>query len=300
MRIIITGATSLIGRNLARKTAEMGWETILVVRPGHDPHEFPADTHVIPLCMEEYDRLGELAGPCDCFVHLAWSGTRGASRMDRACQENNIKYSLVGLRSVLNVGCSRIVLAGSQAEYGPHTEQITEESQCRPNTEYGKFKLALYEQAIELCRGTGTVIMEPRFFSLYGPGDDAGTMIMSTLDKMQRGTPCKLTLGIQMWDFLHINDAVEGITRLCEEDCADGVYNFGSGDVRQLRSYIEEMADITQTKSELQFGAIPYPQTGMVSIWPNISKLKKELQWEPHVTFKEGICSILDDQMDWT
>ena len=34
VRIIITGATSFIGRNLARKTAEMGWETILVKTAG--------------------------------------------------------------------------------------------------------------------------------------------------------------------------------------------------------------------------------------------------------------------------
>ena len=218
--------------------------------------------------------------------------------MDKARQEKNLEDSLAGIRSVLNVGCGRIVLAGSQAEYGPHAEQITEKTQCRPNTEYGKYKLALYERTVELCQTTDTLVKEPRFFSLYGPGDDSRTMIMSILDKMQRNEPCPLTLGIQMWDFLHIKDAVEGIARLCEADCADGVYNFGSGDVRRLRSYIEEMAVITGTKSELQFGAVPYPETGMVSIWPDISKLKRELRWEPCVTFQEGIRSILDDRMD--
>lgn len=298
MKVIITGATSFIGRNLARRAIEKGWETLLVVRPGHDLCGFPADVRVIPLCMEDYGQLGKLSGPSDCFVHLAWSGTRGALRMDKTLQEKNLKYSLAGLRSVLAAGCGRVVLAGSQAEYGPHTDQITEETRCRPNTEYGKYKLALYERAIELCREAGAAIKESRFFSLYGPGDDPGTMVMSTLDKMQRGVPCQLTQGIQMWDFLHINDAVDGVSRLCEADCADGVYNFGSGDVRQLRSYIEEMAIVTQTKSELQFGVIPYPETGMVSIWPDISKLKRELQWEPRVTFGEGICSILNEWIE--
>ncbi len=38
-----------------------------------------------------------------------------------------------------------------------------------------------------------------------------------------------------MWDFLYIDDAIEALYRLCTQECPNGVYNFGSGDVRQLR-----------------------------------------------------------------
>ncbi len=79
----------------------------------------------------------------------------------------------------------------------------------------------------------------------------------------------------------------------CVEACPNGVYNFGSGDVRQLREYVLEMARITKTGSELLFGAIPYPPTGMVSLWPDISKLKRELHWTPSYSFEAGIVSIL-------
>lgn len=294
MKIVITGANSFIGKRLAKKAEKYGWETVLVMRSEHVQGESVPNGRILLLHMAEYARLGELAGPCDCFVHLAWSGTRGDFRMDASRQKANLEYSLQGVRSMLAAGCGRIVTAGSQAEYGPHEEQISEESLCVPNTEYGKAKLEFFRKTAELCAASRTACIEPRFFSLYGPGDFAGTMIISILRDMLVDRPCKLTAGIQMWDFLHIDDAVNALAALCDAPCPDGVYNFGSGDVRRLRDYVEEMAAITQTKSPLLFGAVPYPKTGMVSLWPDVSKLKRELHWEPRIAFADGIRSILD------
>lgn len=77
--------------------------------------------------------------------------------------------------------------------------------------------------------------------------------------------------------------------------CENGVYNLGSGDVRSLKSYVLEMAEITETQSELVFGAIPYPERGMVSIWPDISRMNSQVNWRPKVPFKMGINKILEE-----
>lgn len=292
MKIVITGANSFIGKKLAKRVEKLDWETVLVVRKGRNMN-LGKNSRIVELPMEEYDRLGSLTGPCDCFVHLAWNGTRGESRMDAARQQENVEYSLRGVRSMLSVGCDRIISAGSQAEYGPHSGQISEKSGCRPNTEYGKAKLAFYEKLAALCRQNSVAYKEPRFFSLYGPGDFSGTMILSILRDMLANRPCRLSECKQMWDYLYIDDAIDGLIHLCREPCPDGVYNFGSGDARPLREYVEDIARLTQTKSELLYGAVPYPPTGMVSIWPDVSKLKRELLWEPKVSFEEGIRSIL-------
>ena len=294
MRLVITGANSFIGKRLAKKAAEQGDELLLIMRPGHKGEKLPLGAQCLFLDFQEYSRLGELAGRCDCFVHLAWNGTRGEQRMDAARQHDNVRYSLEAVRSMLDAGCRRIITAGSQAEYGPHTGQITEESDCHPNTEYGKAKLTFYQEVSALCRCTGAECREPRFFSLYGPDDYKGTMIISTLRNMLRGHPCELTLGLQNWDFLYIEDAVEALYRLCTWNCPDGIYNFGSGDTRQLKDYILEMAQITGTDSELRFGSIPYPPTGMVSLSPNVSKLCRELKWAPKTAFAQGIGHVLE------
>lgn len=291
-KMIVTGASSFIGKRLIA-ACQPYWDITAVVRS--DPDRLPKGIRSIEMKMDSYAALGQLAGYCDCFVHLAWDGTRGQSRMDAARQQADLTSSLSGIRSMLDAGCKKVILAGSQAEYGPHTEKITEQTICRPNTEYGKAKLALYRQAAALCEQAGAVCVEPRFFSLYGPGDEPNTMVISTLHKMIAGEDCPLTQGVQMWDYLHIEDACDALCALCQkEDVPSGVYNFGSGDTRQLKDYITEMAEITHTQSKLLWGAIPYPETGMVSLWPDISRLKRVLKWKPQITFSEGIQSILN------
>lgn len=71
---------------------------------------------------------------------------------------------------------------------------------------------------------------------------------------------------------MYIKDAVKAMIYLMENDF-DGVYNFGSKDTRQLKDFIYEIKEILQSKSNLNFGAIPYPITGKVSIDPDINKL---------------------------
>ena len=95
--------------------------------------------------------------------------------MDRKLQEQNCEYSLQGVRSMIAAGCKCIVSAGSQAEYGPHNEQINENSESAiqiRNTV--KAKLKFYNETAKLCESAGVKYREPRFFSLYGPDDYEG------------------------------------------------------------------------------------------------------------------------------
>lgn len=60
-------------------------------------------------------------------------------------------------------------------------------------------------------------LLEPRFFSLYGPNDYEGTMIISVLKKMLKDLSCDLTECIQIWDFLYIDDAIDALVILIEK-----------------------------------------------------------------------------------
>ena len=231
----------------------------------------------------------------DCFIHLAWNGTRGVARNDEKIQAENLKYSQYALESAVALEVDTFVSAGSQAEYGPwqKKEKLSETIIPDPNTAYGKMKLEFYKIACRICTIKKIRFLEPRFFSLYGPSDFSGTMIMSILNDMLQNKPCKLTLGIQDWDFLYIDDAVLGLVKLLQDKKTHGIYNFGSGECHPLKFYIEKMYQITKSSSVLNYGAIPYPSTGMVNVNPDIEKLKS-IGWKPEVTFEEGIKRILD------
>lgn len=296
MRIVVTGATSFIGKRFVLTVLEKGWDVVAVVRKNSEKAlklKNVTNLQIVELNMDEYYQIGVLTEKCDCFVHFAWNGTRGDGRNNQVMQENNYKNSMVAIESMLDIGCKRIITAGSQAEYGGCEGEITEEIECVPSTAYGIYKLKVFEMTKQLCEKRNVTYIEPRIFSLYGPGDYEKTLIMNLIDKMKKNASCDLTQCIQMWDFLYLDDAVKAIINLCEQECTSGAYNLGSGDVRKLKAYVEEVKKILHSSSQINYGAVPYPETGMVSIVPSINKIKKEISWEPRVSFEEGIRAII-------
>lgn len=55
------------------------------------------------------------------------------------------------------------------------------------------------------------------------------------------------------------------------------------------------MMQVTQSKSELHYGAVPYPKTGIVNVNPDVHKLMA-MGWKPKVNFSEGINRILEEK----
>ena len=296
MKIVVTGATSFIGKAFVDVALEKGWEIVAVVRrnsPKAKAFDGVDNVSVAELNMDEYGKIAEAAGSFDCLVHFAWDGTRGAQRMDKELQQKNYENSVALIKAAIDSGCKRILTAGSQAEYGPQNGVITEQTECKPNTEYGVYKYKLFTTAGELCEKAGVSYKEPRFFSLYGPGDFEKTLIMSMIDNMRNNRRCELTECVQMWDFLYVKDAVRAVAALCELDCEDGAYNLGSGDVRELKAYVEELYSLLNSSSELVYGAVPYPETGMVSITPSVRKTQTLLNWKAEYSFADGIGEII-------
>lgn len=302
-RVIITAANSFIGRRLCKTLTDAGCFVYAVVRNSFSDKKMFCEYQnltVIYADMEQYGALcGQIDKICDIGIALAWDGTRGQSRDNHLLQERNYKTSIACVHSFIKQGCKVIMTAGSQAEYGPRPtpEPVKETDACHPNTEYGKYKLQFYLKALELCRQNEIRLIEPRFFSLYGPDDSDKTMIISIIRNMLKNVPCELTLCTQLWDFLYIDDAVNALTKLLQHKNAEGIYNFGSGISKPLKQYIESMHDITQSQSPLLYGAVPYPATGIVHTNPSITRLCTEIDWKPNVSFAEGIQRVIDVQI---
>ncbi len=153
--------------------------------------------------------------------------------------------------------------------------------------------MQFYHQAFDLCKKYGIHFKSPRFFSLYGPNDFEGTILISMILNMLRNQDFELTECVQMWDFLHIDDAIDGMIKLAKTDCADGAYNFGSGDSRQLKSFVEVVYRLCGSSCQLFFGKVPYAKTGPVSIQPDVSKLMSQTGWKPKIPFEEGIQEVI-------
>mgnify|MGYP002626404448 CR=1 FL=1 len=287
MKIIITGANSFIGRRLIPVFSRLHQVTAVMRENNNLFGQFP-NVETLALSMIDYGHLGEMINAPDCFIALAWSGSRGEARNDYALQKFNYSQNLAAMKSMTEAGCKILVSAGSQAEYGIHDEIITEESFCKPESEYGKFKLKLFNDTKEIADEHGIRFIEPRYFSLYGPGDYEKTLIMLCVKKMLDNEVLNLNECRQIWDYMYIDDAVEGLLRLCENDTCSGVYNFASGHNKTLREFVIDIHEALHSKSIINFGAIEY-NGAFINLRPSIKKLTEAVNWRPQVSFTQGI-----------
>lgn len=298
--VIITGATSFIGIYLLQELLRHGCKiTALVRKDSRNAGKLPRHEHLSVVLADLFDKdyIKQILNDekIDVFYHLAWGGIRAPERDERCLQENNYKLTMSAVQLAGELGCNTFIGTGSQAEYGLCTGKITENYPVHPVTEYGKAKLRACQEGAKLAVATDMNFIWARIFSLYGDFDYSGTLIMSSLGKMLHNEPISLTACSQKWDFLHVKDAAGGLRMLGEASCPAGIYNLASGISRPLKEFVLQIRQITKSKSDLRFGAVPYGKEGIISFEPVVDKLKVAAGWQPKIQFTDGIEEIFNN-----
>ena len=298
MRVVVTGAGSFIGQAFIRRLEENKNGAFEITAL---PHSFE-------------EAAGRLPERADAWVHFAWAGKGSAGRSDRNIQDYNVEMSMAALKKAAELGCTRFLFAGSQAEYGRakpagETEEAAgqivlrqkEDAVCLPQSEYGKAKLAFGERAARWAADWNADdvpqqlrFIHARIFSVYGPGDHAGSLIQSCMEHFQKNEPMELGSCTQDWDYLYIGDAARAISALLQSETAEGIYNIASGDIRPLRDYVSELRTLLHSQSRLLFGARGDNAEGAVSLRPSVRKIREAVGFYPKISFSEGIRRLAE------
>ena len=294
-RIVVTGASSMIGAAIVEQALNAGCEQVFaVVRAGCGKlSRLPLNERVKTVfCnIDQYERLPELIHEgCEVFYHIAWDGT-GASR-DRSIQgqANNVVYTLKALHAAKDLGCRMFIGAGSQAEYGKSMlDKIGPDALTSPISAYGVAKYAAGRLGRMEADRLGLDFVWARVFSVYGKYDKETSMISSSLRRFLRHEPADFTGASQRWDYLFSDDAGRAFVMIGQRVHGSRVYCIGSGQSRPLRDYIVEMRDAVDPTLEISFGKIPYTDAGPISICADISALTADTGWQPVVEFQQGI-----------
>lgn len=304
MNVVVTGATSFLGRAVAKRLLKQGSTVYAVVRPGSENMRYlPAEQKGLIVIERELNKLDTLDQvideTCQAFYHFGWDGSGSENRMKREVQQKNVLDSLKALEGARRLGCSRFLFSGSQAEYGIHTGPLSEETDCSPLSEYGKAKLDFLKQAKEKTdqwHQTGISSMEyihARIFSVYGPGDHPWSLVESCLRAFGRGEYISLGECTQMWNFLYLEDCVRALMLLMEQEkeSVSGIYNVAAPEheTKPLREYIRQMYETMGYHGSYSYGRRRPNAEGLANLIPDIKKLEKEIGFAPLVSFPEGV-----------
>lgn len=294
-KIVITGATSMLGIATAEAWLKNGVEKIYAVVRATSPNmeKLPKDERIVPVDCQasDYDQLDSMIhDSCDVFYHMAWEGNGPQRNANVMRQSNNIKYTLEAMKSAKRLGCTKFIASGSQAEYGlSDLEKLAPDSFVNPCTPYGISKYAAGKLAMLEAAELDLSCIWVRVFSVYGEYDKASTMISSAISKMLQGERVAFTAGEQMWDYLYSGDAGNAFYLIGEKVTGNHVYCLGSGEKRPLREYIEIMRDKLDRTAPIGLGEIPYAKNTVMNLCADIDALTADTGWQPKVAFEEGI-----------
>jgi nucleoside-diphosphate-sugar epimerase len=294
-KIIITGATGMIGSALTKQALEQDIEVVCIIRKDTNRLDNIPKSEKVKVMfanLSEYVAL-DLSGKYDVFFHLAWDRTSGISRDDVDIQLKNIQYTIDAVCLANRFGCSVFVGAGSQAEYGIVSEPLRSDTPINPQSGYGIAKYAAGKLSRLLCAQHGIRFNWLRILSVFGPLDGAHTLIMYTINELRVGHSSEFTKSEQIWDYLYSDDAARALLAIGNKGIDGKVYPLGSGNRRRLSEYLESLRDIVNPFGILQFGKKEYYPHQPMFLCADISELTADTGWKPEITFEEGIKKIL-------
>lgn len=291
-KAVVTGANGFAGGWLVRELVRNGVYVYAVVRNKESDIsclEGLDNVSVIYCDLAEVLTLPQriTARDIDCFYHLAWEGSAGALRADYSVQLLNARYSCDAALAAKEIGCRKILCAGTV------TENISDEilglEHISQNMTYGICKKAAHLLLEVFCKKLGIRLVWMQFSNIYGPGDVSGNLISYALGELAKGKVPAFSKGTQPYNFIYVEDIANAAYLLGEKDVLPGTYFLGSGDNRLLWQYLSEIPEILGPGYRVGIGERAEDGISYKEEWFCISKLTGQTGFQARHSFREGI-----------
>lgn len=294
--IIIHGASGFLGKHFLRKLIAEKIPVIVFARESSNLASIENDSLVkIYRYKNSLSEINpekiKISSPV--FFEFSWQGVFGSERNKDEQTSVNIPLITSSINLANNLNAGHWIGIGSQAEYGNLDKRISENDVCNPTTLYGKAKLQCAQLSAELCKKFGIEHSWLRLFSVYGPDDNHEWLIQYLIKEMLLNKDINVTKGEQLWDYLYIDDVSEMFFKL-KDATGVGIANLGSGKGAQVKYIIEKIKELTNSKSKINFGAIPYRDDQVMLMEADITKLSNHLNWFPKASMEEGLKKTID------
>jgi UDP-glucose 4-epimerase len=216
----------------------------------------------------------------------------------------NHAINATGTLNVLNAarkaGVRRVVYAGSASAYGGADDPAgqDEETPLCALSPYAAAKLAgeFYCQSFAAVYPIETVRL--RFFNVFGPRQRAdspysGVIAIFTALLTSGRTPTVYGDGLQSRDFVSVRDVAKALKLAADVPGISGqVYNVGTGSSVTLLELLAMLNKLLGTSAIPVHGP---PRAGDIrNSRAKIDRIRRDLGFEPTVTFEEGLRQTLD------
>ncbi|UER53780.1 dTDP-glucose 4,6-dehydratase [Kineosporiaceae bacterium SCSIO 59966] len=317
MRIVVTGGAGFIGSHFVRETltdrypALAGAEVVVYDKLTYagnlrnlDPVADHPRLHVVEADILDGPMVDQVLSGADAVVHFA-----AESHVDRSIlgAAEFVMTNVVGTQTLLDAalrhGVSRFVHVSTDEVYGSIDEgSWTEEEPLRPNSPYSASKASSDLIALAYARTHGLPVVVTRCSNNYGPYQFPEKVIpLFVTNLLDGGTVPLYGDGLNVRDWLHVDDHCRGIALVLEGGRAGEVYNIGGGTEltnRQLTELLLAACGADWSRVEHVEDRKAHDRRYSV----DITKISQELGYAPQVRFEQGLADTVAwyrDHRDW-
>jgi UDP-glucose 4-epimerase len=300
-RILVTGGAGFIGFHLCKKLTDLNLDVTIYDNLSSGKMENVKDVPKAKFIKGDILDLKKLCSveKADVIFHLA------AQVVVPYSMENPTEDFETNARGTLNVlektrkDDSRLVFASSAAVYGNPTQLPTPEGYgFHPFSCYGLSKVVGEEYCQMYASQYGLDITIMRFANVYG--SRCHGVINDFLDKLEKN-PNKLEIigtGQQSRDFVNVADTINATLLAASLEKAIGqTYNVGFGKTTKIIDLAQMILQILNLKGKTVVKTTGVSWQGDINtIWFDITKTKKELNWAPKITLEEHLKQLIAER----
>lgn len=294
--ILITGGTGFVGANLIHRLVQEGHKPTVFIRKESNLwrlkniksriHVIETDLQNIKLLTRQVNKIK----PSHIF-HLAAYGTQQGLQKDAIQTYSQNILSSVNLMEVCcKQGFQQYVNIGSSSEYGLKKSVMKEADVLQPINHYGVAKATISLAASVFSTSYKLPISTLRLFSPYGYWEDKSRFIPTLILNALKGKRAELSSPSYVRDFIFIDDVIDALVYfLTSKKHYNEVFNIGSGKQYTLQQVVDEVQDMSSYKLKVGWNNKKSPQREP-SFWKaDITKTKKQLNWKPRISLKQGL-----------
>jgi len=291
MKALITGGSGFIGSHVVDKLREK--EVEVRVFDGIFP-TFRKDVEYYQGSILDKSALGFAMSDIDVVFHLA------AVADVKDVFEDPHYSEAINVRGTINVleaarkAKKRVIYASSIWVYSDTDEKIVDENTPLkpPSHFYTATKLAGEYYCISYGKLYGLETTVLRYGIPYGPRARDGAVIPIFVKKAINGEPLTIAGdGSQFREFIYVEDLAKGTVLALSQKAKNKIYNLAGKE----RVTIKQMAQtIQKILGDVKIEYTPARPGDFSGKEIRCDLAKKELNWEPKVSFEEGVRKYID------
>ena len=302
-KVLVSGGAGFIGANLVRRLiASDDFEVFVIEKEGTNMWRLKdiEDKIIFKYVDLRDDKALEQAiqeiKPNIVF-HLASYGVYGAVQKDEEQMKLVNVKGTVNLAEALKDNTPELfVFASTSFVYGPKEGAITETDEIGPINEYAVTKYEAEQKLAAISKESNMSVINARLFTPYGTYEDSQRLIphiiLNTLEEntIELGSPNNVR------DFIFIEDVMDVFLKMMQTDkkYLGEVFNIGSGKQHSIQQVVETVEKVLDKKLDVSYGGKSSPYQEPKNFIADISKTKKEFDWEPQHDLETGIKKTIE------